>query len=88
MAPRTGSGPDSRFEDLAQYLCLVACRLALDYDPERVRPGYSFSSYLHDVLQRRCVDWHRQRAEGYTDRRYRPEACPLCDAAQRLRRSR
>jgi hypothetical protein len=45
-ARRTGSGLDVRIDDLAQFLAMAGCRLAVDYDPARVRPGYSFSSYI------------------------------------------
>jgi DNA-directed RNA polymerase specialized sigma24 family protein len=67
---RTGSALDSRIDDLAQFLAMTGCQLAITYDPVRVRPGYSFSSYVYDVLQRRCVDWHRRKSEGLADRRY------------------
>ena len=58
--------PDRR-EDLHSYLCLTACHIATNYDPSRSRPGYSFASYLWDVLDRRITDWFRQT---FGDSRY------------------
>ncbi len=54
------------------FLCETACRQALRYDPSRSTSHYSFSSWLWDILGRRCVDWHRLKREGFHDRRYRP----------------
>lgn len=67
---RTGSGLDARIEDLVQHLALNSARIALTYESARSGEGYTFASYLHDVLQRRCVDWHRSKAAGFGDRRY------------------
>ena len=68
-ARRTGSGLDSRLDDLAQHLALTATRRALLYDPAK-NPNSTFTSYLWDIMEPACIDWHRRKAEGFGDRRY------------------
>lgn len=66
---RTGTGLDTRIDDLAQWLALTASRKALGYKPP-AEPGYSFVSYLFDIMEQRCPDFFRQKGEGFGDRRY------------------
>jgi DNA-directed RNA polymerase specialized sigma24 family protein len=68
---KTGAGLDTRIDDLAQYLALTATRQALMYDPAR-NPNSTFTSYLWDIMEQRCVDWYRRKGEGFADRRYYP----------------
>lgn len=65
---RTGSGLDTRIDDLAQHLALTASRRALLFDPARTTS--TFASYLWDIMEPACIDWHRRKAEGFGDRRY------------------
>ena len=68
-ARRTGSGLDSRLDDLAQHLAVTAIRRALNYDTAK-NPNSTFASYLWDIMEPACIDWHRKKAEGFGDRRY------------------
>lgn len=65
---QTGSGLDSRIDDLAQHLALTATRRALNFKPELC--STSFTSYLFDIMEPACVDWMRKKGEGFGDRRY------------------
>lgn len=67
---RTGSGLDSRIDDLVQHLALTATRRACNYEPAK-NPSSTFASWLWDSLDPgACIDWHRRKAEGFGDRRY------------------
>lgn len=68
-ARRTGSGLNERIDDLAQHLALTATRRALNYQPH-LNPGSTPTSYLFDIMEPACIDWHRRKAEGFGDRRY------------------
>ena len=57
-------------ENLASYLTEVGVRQALAYHPARSGDGYSFASFLWDVLNRRVTDYFRKKAEGHGDRRH------------------
>lgn len=57
-------------EDLISYLVEVAMVEAVRYDPQRSKPGYSFASYLWDVMFLRVADFYRRKSEGFGDRRY------------------
>jgi DNA-directed RNA polymerase specialized sigma subunit len=65
-----------RREDLSSFLVLGALRAVLRFDPERATTSYGsnggdhFSSYICDVMEHRCIDWFRSKAEGNGDRRY------------------
>ena len=56
-------------DDLTSYLTETAWKLVVRYDPERSGPGYSFPSWLWDVLSLRTTDFWRKKAEGHGDRR-------------------
>lgn len=66
---KTGAGLDSRIDDLAQYLALAATRQSLLYDPAK-NPNSTFTSYLWDIMEQRCVDFFRSKGNGFGDRRY------------------
>lgn len=66
---KTGTALDSRVDDLTQHLVLIGCLYALKYDPQKVKPGYSFESFLWDIMERRCADFFRMKREGFQDRR-------------------
>lgn len=66
---KTGAGLDTRIDDLAQYLALTATRQALMYDPLK-NPNSTFTSYLWDIMEQRCVDFFRSKGNGFGDRRY------------------
>ena len=57
-------------DQLASFLCEQALMAALRYDPARSGNGYSFPSFLWDVMHARVVDYWRRKAEGHGDRRY------------------
>jgi hypothetical protein len=67
---RRGAFLGDRRGDLVSYLAVVGCRAAVGYDADRSRPGYSFASYLYDVMKMRLVDYYRSRGEGFVDRRH------------------
>ena len=55
--------------DLESFLIEQGLQVALKYDPARSRPGYTFASYLWDVLARRVPDFYRRKSEGFGDKR-------------------
>lgn len=60
--------PPERFDDTLEHLIVVALTIAEKYDPARSGPGYTFSSYLWDMLKVRLIDYWR-REIGDTRRR-------------------
>jgi hypothetical protein len=68
---RRGAFPGGRYEDLVGYLCACGCAAAAGYDARRSSDGYSFASFLYDVLKQRVVDYYRRKSEGFADTRYR-----------------
>jgi DNA-directed RNA polymerase specialized sigma24 family protein len=74
---RRGAYLGSRFEDLVGFLVVAACRAAVSYDPNRSGEGYSFASYVYDVLKLRVVDFYRSKGEGFADCRYTPDGPPI-----------
>ena len=63
------AGLGGKYEDLVSFLTLQALEAAIRYDPDKARPGYSFSSYLCDIMERRVADFYRRKSEGFGDRR-------------------
>lgn len=63
------AGLGGKYEDLVSFLTLQALEAVARYNPERVKPGYSLSSYLYDVMQLRVTDFYRRKSEGFGDRR-------------------
>lgn len=65
-----------RFEDLTSFLVVQGLRAAITWDPSvKFRTygsngGSPAASYLADVMERRCVDYFRSKAEGFGDKRY------------------
>lgn len=74
---RRGAALGDRFDDLVQFLVVTALKTAERYDPSRVKPGYSFSSYIYDVLAMRTTDFFRAKSNGFADRRYNPDGSPV-----------
>ena len=76
LRSRGATLPQHRFDDLCSFLVEHALRAANRYDPDRVQRTYGsnggdpFASWLADILEQRCTDWYRSRAEGNGDRRY------------------
>lgn len=66
---RKASTLGDRYDDLVSYLVLVGLRSALTYDETRSGNGYSFASYLWDVMSMRTADFYRRHSEGFGDRR-------------------
>jgi hypothetical protein len=56
-------------DDLASFLVEQGLAAALTYDPARSKPGYSFASYLWDIMALRTADFFRRKSEGFGDRR-------------------
>jgi len=74
---RRGATLGDRYDDLIGFLVETGLRTAERYDPARVRPGYSFASFLFDVLAMRVTDFFRAKAQGFADRRYNPNGNPV-----------
>lgn len=66
---RAPAGLGGKYEDLVSFLLLQALEATVAYDVDKVRPGYSFSSYLFDIMERRVPDWYRRKSEGFGDSR-------------------
>jgi len=66
---RAPAGLGGKYEDLHSFLVEQALRAALGYDPATSNAGYSFESYLCDVMEQRVPDWYRRKSEGFGDRR-------------------
>jgi DNA-directed RNA polymerase specialized sigma24 family protein len=54
---------------LTSYLTEVALRETLRYDATRSGEGYSFPSYVWDILNLRVSDFYRRKSEGFGDKR-------------------
>jgi DNA-directed RNA polymerase specialized sigma subunit len=67
---RAPAGLGGKYEDLVQFLNLQALEAALRYDPAKSGNGYSFTSYLCDVMELRVDDFYRRKSEGFGDRRH------------------
>lgn len=63
------AGLGGKYEDLVSFITLQALEAAVRYNPERARPGYTFTSYLCDIMERRVTDWYRRKSEGFGDSR-------------------
>jgi len=74
---RRGATLGDRYDDLVGFLVETGLRTAERYDPARVRPGYSFASYIYDILAMRVTDFYRGKANGFADRRYNPNGNPV-----------
>jgi len=66
---RAPAGLGGKYEDLVSFLTLQALEAAVRYDPAISGNGYSFSSFLCDIMERRIPDFYRRKAEGFGDRR-------------------
>ena len=66
---RAPAGLGGKYEDLVMFLCEQACVAAIRYDPTTSGNGYTFSSYLCDVMELRITDFYRRKGEGFGDRR-------------------
>ncbi len=71
-------------EALTSYLVEVGIKETLKYDASQSGDGYSFSSYLWDVLHRRVTDFYRRKSEGFGDRRHgnHPFTPPRCTSTE------
>lgn len=63
------AGIGGKYEDLVSFLVLQALEATVRYDPRKSSPGYTFASYLYDVMERRVPDWYRRKSEGFGDSR-------------------
>lgn len=63
------AGLAGKYEDLVSFLTLQALEATIRYDTTRTRPGYTFTSYLCDIMERRVPDFYRRKSEGFGDRR-------------------
>lgn len=65
-----------RREDLVSFLVLKAQQSVFRFKPSHPTTSYGtqggqhFGSWVCDIMQKRCVDWYRSKAEGNGDRRY------------------
>jgi DNA-directed RNA polymerase specialized sigma24 family protein len=66
---RSPAGLGGKYEDLVSFLTLQALEAAIKYDPARTNGGYTFSSYLCDIMESRIPDFFRRKSEGFGDRR-------------------
>jgi hypothetical protein len=64
------AGLGGKYEDLVSFLVLQALEATIRYDHTRAKPGYTFASYLCDVMENRVPDFYRRKSEGFGDRRY------------------
>lgn len=62
--------PPGLQDDLTSYLVEVGLRQALLYDVARSGDGYTFPSYVYDVMAQRVVDFFRRKSEGFGDKRH------------------
>lgn len=67
---RAPAGLGGKYEDLVQFLSVQALEAAVRYKPSRSSNGYSFASYLCDVMEARVTDFYRRKSEGFGDRRH------------------
>jgi hypothetical protein len=67
---RAPAGLGGKYEDLVGFLTLQALEAAVRYDPAKSGNGYSFTSYLCDVMELRVDDFYRRKSEGFGDRRH------------------
>jgi DNA-directed RNA polymerase specialized sigma subunit len=67
---RAPAGLGGKYEDLVGFLSLQALEAALRYDAAKSGNGYSFTSYLCDVMELRVDDFYRRKSEGFGDRRH------------------
>jgi DNA-directed RNA polymerase specialized sigma24 family protein len=63
------AGLGGKYEDLVSFLTLQALEATIRYNPDRAKPGYTFASYLCDIMERRVPDFYRRKSEGFGDRR-------------------
>jgi hypothetical protein len=59
-----------RYDDLVSFLTEQGLNAAITYNPALSGHGYTFASYIFDVMARRVPDFFRRKSEGYGDRRY------------------
>ena len=65
-----------RREDLVSFLVLKALESVGRFDASRATTTYGqnggrhFDSWICDIMEHRCIDWYRSKAEGNGDRRY------------------
>ena len=71
----------------ADYLLEVAITTAARYDTAKSGNGYSFPSFVTDIMNHRVVDFFRSRQEGFRDGRYY-DSTRLCSPASWPRTSR
>jgi DNA-directed RNA polymerase specialized sigma24 family protein len=63
---RRGAHLGNRYEDLVMWLVEVACTNAPRYEQHN---GYTFDSWLADLMAHRVIDFYRRKGEGFGDRR-------------------
>ena len=66
---RAPAGMGGKYEDLVSFLILQALEATSRYQPEKSGAGYTFASYLYDVMERRVTDFYRRKSEGFGDSR-------------------
>ncbi len=65
-----------RREDLVSFITEKAQQAAFRFRPDHPVSSYGtnggnhFSSWICDIMDKRCVDWYRSKHEGNGDRRY------------------
>lgn len=73
---RHGATVGDKREDLVSFLVVHGCRAAVRFDTTRNHSTYgsnggdAFASYIADIMEHRCTDWYRSKAEGFGDSRY------------------
>lgn len=67
---RAPAGLGGKYEDLVGFLCVQALEAVVRYDPAKSGPGYSFSSWVCDIMEQRVMDFYRRKSEGFGDRRH------------------
>ena len=63
------AGLGGKYEDLVSFLTLQALEAAIRYNPAQSGNGYTFASYLCDIMERRVPDFYRRKSEGFGDSR-------------------
>ena len=61
------AGLGGKYEDLVSFLTLQALEAAIRYNPAQSGNGYTFASYLCDIMERRVPDFYRRKSEGFGD---------------------
>ena len=66
---RTGATLGDKHEDFTMHLVETGLKAALRYNPALAQ-GEQGTSFVWKIMERRCDDFFRSKAQGFGDRRY------------------